>query len=258
MKFRVLAELVLRRYGIYLIAGLFALIALFWVKRSWRQEQMDWQFVPTFGIRLPMHYGIHGIDVSKHNARIDWQRVQQTEANGVRLQFVFIKATEGATLSDKQFDRNWREAAKSDLRRGAYHFYHPTRDPLKQANNFIRNVTLKPGDFAPVVDFEVTNGQSETIIVDGLRQWLETVEEHYSARPIIYTNRNLYQRYIKGNFANYPLWIADYSTKDLNRYDPDQLYLWQHSQAGWVKGIRGKVDFNVFVLDENRLGEICL
>ena len=258
MKFRVLAEVVLRRYGIYLIAALFGLIALLWLNRARQQEQMSWQFVQPFGIRLPMRYGIHGIDVSKHNARIDWERVRAVEASGVRLQFVFIKATEGATMSDKQFERNWREAKKSSLRRGAYHFYHPTRDPLKQANNFIRNVTLEPGDFAPVVDFEVTNGQSETTIVDGLRQWLETIEEHYKTRPIIYTNGNLYRRYIKGNFTEYPLWIADYSTKDLHQYDLDQLYLWQHSQAGWVKGIRGKVDFNVFVLDEDRLGEICL
>ncbi len=258
MKFRVLAELVLRRYGIYLIVGLFALIALFWVSRTGRPVNMDWRFVQAFGIRLPMRYEMHGIDVSKHNSRIDWPRVRLMEADGVRLQFVFIKATEGATMSDVQFDKNWREARKSSLRRGAYHFYHPTRDPLKQANNFIRNVTLKPGDFAPVVDFEVTNGQSETTIVEGLRQWLETVETHYRVRPIIYTNGNLYRRYIRENFTDYPLWIADYSTKDLRQYNHDQLYFWQHSQAGWVQGIRGKVDFNVFVLDENRLKEICL
>ena len=219
---------------------------------------MDWQFVQPFGIRLPLRYNLHGIDVSKHNARIDWSRVQRVDADGVRLKFVFIKATEGATMSDKQFERNWREAKKSDLRRGAYHFYHPTRDPLKQANNFIRNVTLLPGDFAPVVDFEVTNGQSETVIVNGLRQWLETIEEHYKVRPIIYTNRNLYRRYISGNFDEYPLWIADYSDADLRQYDSNQLYLWQHNQAGWVQGIRGRVDFNVFVLDESRLEEICL
>jgi len=258
MKSRILVALVLRRYGIWFIAGLFGLIALLWLNRARQQEHMNWQFVQAFGIRLPMRYGIHGIDVSKHNARIDWKRVRQMEASGVRLQFVFIKATEGATMSDRQFSKNWREAKKSSLRRGAYHFYHPTRDPIRQADNFIKNVVLTPGDFAPVVDFEVTNGQSETTIVNGLRQWLEMVEAHYNARPIIYTNGNLYRRYIKGNFTEYPLWIADYSTKDLHQYDPDQLYLWQHSQAGWVQGIRGKVDFNVFVLDENRLGEICL
>ncbi|AQG82461.1 glycoside hydrolase [Spirosoma montaniterrae] len=219
---------------------------------------MNWQTVRAFGIRLPMRYGIHGIDVSKHNARIDWKRVQQMKADGVRLQFVFIKATEGATLTDKNFKTNWAGARKANLRRGAYHFYHPTRDPIKQATNFINRVELSEGDFAPVVDFEVTNGQSETTILDGLRLWLETVEEHYHVRPIIYTNGNLYKRYIRGQLDDYPLWIADYSTTHLRDYDPDKLYLWQHNQNGWVQGIRGMVDFNVFVMDENRMKEICL
>lgn len=257
MRFRVLQKLIFRRYGLWIAAVLMVLISV-WVIRSRRPDELDWQFVQAFGIRLPMHYSIHGIDVSRHNDRINWEKMRQGQTDGIPLQFVFIKATEGATLADKQFDKNWREAKKSALRRGAYHFYHPTRDPRKQAANFIRHVSLSTGDFAPVVDFEVTNGQSDETIVDGLREWLSLVEKQYHLRPIIYTNGNLYRRYIKGNLDEYPLWIADYSAKHLRRYDSDKLYLWQHSQSGIVRGIRGKVDFNVFLMNPNRLQEICL
>ncbi|GAB3780878.1 glycoside hydrolase family 25 protein [Spirosoma horti] len=257
MKTRVLVKLIVQRYGLW-IAAFFIVFITVWVVRSRKANQLDWQFVRAFGIRLPMKYGIHGIDVSRHNDRINWARVRQMEADGVRLQFVFIKATEGATLADKHFEKNWREAKKSALRRGAYHFYHPTRDPLKQATNFIRTVELSEGDFVPVVDFEVVNGQSDETIINGLRLWLETVEEHYHVRPIIYTNGNLYKRYIKDNLGEYPLWIADYSAKHLRSYDADKLYLWQHNQSGWVQGIRGQVDFNVFVMDEDRMKDICL
>lgn len=257
MKFRVLVQFIFRRYGLW-IAALLILIIVVWIRWSRRPDAMDWRFVQAFGIRLPMRYGIHGIDVSRHNDRINWERVREMEADGVRLQFVFIKATEGATLSDRHFTKNWREAKKSSLRRGAYHFYHPTRDPLKQADNFIKHVSLQEGDFAPVVDFEVTNGQSDETIVNGLRLWLKTVGTYYQTQPIIYTNGNLYRRYIKGNLDDYPLWIADYSTKHLRRYNSDKLYLWQHNPSGWVQGIRGQVDFNVFVMNEDRLKEICL
>ena len=260
MKIRVLVTVVLKRYGLWILA-LLVVMTLLLITRPSRKgdiDTMDWRFVQAFGIRLPMRYGIHGIDVSRHNDRIEWKRVRQMEADGVRLQFVFVKATEGATLTDKHFAKNWREAKKSSLRRGAYHFYHPTRDPLKQATNFIRTVELSEGDFAPVVDFEVVNGQSDKTIIGGLRLWLETVEAHYHVRPIIYTNGNLYRRYIRDNLDRYPLWIADYSRKHLRAYDTDKLYLWQHNQAGRVRGIRGRVDFNVFVMDENRLGDICL
>lgn len=257
MKTRVLVKLIVQRYGLW-IAAFLIVLTTFLVVRSRKVKELDWQFVRAFGIRLPMRYGIHGIDVSRHNDRINWARVRQMEADGVRLQFVFIKATEGATLADKHFEKNWREAKKSALRRGAYHFYHPTRDPLKQANNFIRTVELSEGDFVPVVDFEVINGQSDETIINGLRLWLETVEEHYHVRPMIYTNGNLYKRYIKDNLSDYPLWIADYSAKHLRTYDADRLYLWQHNQSGFVQGIRGQVDFNVFVMDEDRMRDICL
>lgn len=257
MRFRLLAILLFKRYGLW-ISAFVVVIVLILIARSPRKDTMDWRLIQAFGIRLPMRYAIHGIDVSRHNDRIDWKRVRQVETDGVRLQFVFVKATEGATLADKNFVGNWREAKKSALRRGAYHFYHPTRDPLKQAANFIRVVELSEGDFAPVVDFEVTNGQSDDTIIRGLRLWLETVEEHYHIRPIIYTNGNLYRRYVRGNLDPYPLWIADYSTEHLRTYDADKLYFWQHSQRGLVPGIRGRVDFNVFLMDENRMREICL
>ena len=257
MRFRVLVEFIFRRYGLRIAAAALILIS-FWAIWSRQPSAMDWRYVQAFGIQLPMRYIIHGIDVSRHNDRINWSRVREMEAEGVRLKFVFIKATEGATLADKHFEKNWREAQNVAIHRGAYHFYHPTRDPLKQANNFIRHVTLESGDFVPVVDFEVINGQSDETIVNGLRQWLETVENHYRVLPIIYTNGNLYRRYIKGNLDKYPLWIADYSTKHLRSYDADKLYLWQHSQNGWVQGIRGQVDFNVFVMDEERMEEIIV
>ena len=257
MKFRVLLTFIIRRYGLWIVASLLVLSSI-WVLRSGKPDDMKWQFVKAFGIRLPMRYTIHGIDVSRHNDRINWDKVRQMDANGVRLQFVFIKATEGATLTDKHFDKNWREARKTTMRRGAYHFYHPTRDPLKQAANFIKCVTLRPGDLAPVVDFEVVNGQSDETIVNGLRLWLKTVEDEYQIRPIIYTNGNLYRRYIKGNLEEYPLWIADYSARHPSRYNANKLYFWQHSQSGCVQGIRGQVDFNVFVMDEDKMRDICL
>jgi len=259
MKGRVLFTIIVRRYG-WWIAGLLGLAGLWLLVRPARmvEEDKDWRYVKSFGIRLPMRYGVHGIDVSRHNSQINWKRVRQMEADGVRLQFVFIKATEGATLTDRHFAKNWREARKSGLRRGAYHFYHPTRDPQKQANSFIKRVDLEPGDFAPVLDFEVINGQPKNKVIDGLRLWLELVEDHYNVRPIIYTNGNLYRNYIKGNLDDYPLWIADYSNTHLRDYNPDKLYLWQHNQSGWVQGIRGRVDFNVFVMEPERMNEICL
>lgn len=68
--------------------------------------------VKSFAIRIPANYTIHGIDVSRWQARIDWQRVAKMRDNGIRLQFAFIKATEGEKLVDPYFSRNWRQSHK--------------------------------------------------------------------------------------------------------------------------------------------------
>lgn len=259
MKLRVLLLFLVKRYRYpLLIAAALLLLFSIWRLRTTERDAQQWQFVKDLGVRVPLRYAIHGIDVSRHNSRIDWQRVKGVQVNGVPLQFVFIKATEGATLADKSFTRNWTGAGQAGLRRGAYHFYHPTRDPIKQADNFIRRVTLEAGDFAPVLDFEVMNGQPDANILRDLQIWLDAIEAHYDQKPIIYTNAYLYKRFIKGHLADYPLWIADYSNVHLRQYDRTNLYIWQHNKSGFVPGISGMVDINTFVQEPENLQSICL
>lgn len=86
--------------------------------------------VKSFAIRIPASYTIHGIDVSRWQERIDWQRVAKMRDNGIRLQFAFIKATEGEKLVDPYFSRNWQLSRENGLLRGAYHYF-PRRYPLQ-------------------------------------------------------------------------------------------------------------------------------
>ena len=242
---------------IWLGTGILVLALLGW-RLTRPANTMHWQFVDAYGIKFPTRYTLHGLDVSRHNNRIDWDRVAAMNDGGIRMQFAFMKATEGATLGDPTFAKNWQEAGRVGLRRGAYHFYHPTRDPLKQAANFIKRVSLKTGDLAPVLDFEVINGVADHKVITDLHIFLDALEAEYNIRPIIYTNPSLYKRFIKSNFEVYPLWIADYSKSDLNRYDADKLYIWQHNKNGWVHGIRGFVDINTFVMEPDKLSELLL
>jgi lysozyme len=247
-----------RRYRRWVWA-MAALLLLIWGIRQFRgTDEPDWPTVSAFGIKMPVQYAVHGLDVSHHNRRINWQRVRAVRGSGIRLQFVFLKATEGITRQDDAFAQNWQAARRAGMRRGAYHFFHPRRDAARQADNYIRHVTLKPGDFVPVLDAEIERGLSEEDMVAGLKTWLTVVEAHYQARPMIYTNPHFYKKYIAGHFDSYPLWIADYSSKALKNYDSRRLYIWQHSQDGQVDGVPGRVDVNVFLREPDRIGEICL
>lgn len=222
-------------------------------------DGQKWTYVSKFGIRVPLKYEIHGIDISHHNDLIDWEKIKKGRTDKTEVDFCFIKATEGMELEDEDFNRNWQKAKRTGLIRGAYHFYTPGSNPVKQADNFVKNVRLESGDFAPVLDFEIEGSRiSRKELKKNVRVWLNLIENHYKIKPIIYTNRSIYQNYVKGEFDDYPLWISDYKSEKLDGYDNANLRFWQHSQTGKLAGIRGRVDFNVFMGSLRELEDVCL
>ncbi|MCB2406368.1 glycoside hydrolase family 25 protein [Hymenobacter lucidus] len=185
-------------------------------------------------------YTVHGIDVSSYQGIIDWKTVAEHQ-----VRFAFIKASEGVTLRDARFRRNWREARAAGVYRGAYHYFQPNYDGAKQANLFTRTVPLSPGDLPPVLDVEAPEFHDVAVMRRGVGTWLRLVERHYGVRPILYSNYSFYKRHLAGHFDDYPLWLAHYEveTPVLPR---EKWIIWQHSDEAYVPGIRGTVDFNVF------------
>ena len=110
--------------GWAIIAGVVLIIgALVWWSDS--KDENQWTYISKAGIKLPLKYAVHGIDVSHHNAKINWDKLKDSRTEEVGIDFVYIKATEGATHLDKEFQRNWKEARRIGMKRGAYHFYNP-------------------------------------------------------------------------------------------------------------------------------------
>jgi lysozyme len=158
-----------------------------------RTDENQWEFISKFGIKLPLRYAVHGIDVSHHNAKINWDKLKSARSENVSIDFVYIKATEGATHLDRQFKRNWAEAKRVGMKRGAYHFYNPRVMSDRQVDNFIGQVRMEAGDLPPVLDLEVNGGKPDDIIIKGVRNWLTLIEAHYGVKPIIYVNIHRWQ-----------------------------------------------------------------
>jgi lysozyme len=109
----------------------------------------------------------------------------------------------------------------------------------------MKRVVLESGDLPPVLDIETTNGASSETIRREVKEWLDALEARYSVKPIIYTNVDFYNHFLKGYFDDYPLWVAHYLQPHKPRIKRDWVF-WQHSERGRVNGISSKVDFNVF------------
>ena len=67
--------------------------------------------------RMP-HFTVHGIDVSHYQSKINWDTVATQ-----KIDFAFVKATEGEEFSDNLFCSNWSDIKRVGIRRGAYHFF---------------------------------------------------------------------------------------------------------------------------------------
>ena len=116
----------------------------------------------------PSGYDIHGIDISHYQGKIDWGRLLQNKQTATPLHFIFMKATEGGDHNDTTFEANFVNARNHGFIRGAYHFYIPGTDALKQADFFIRTVKLDSGDLPPVLDVEVTGRKEKKELQQGI------------------------------------------------------------------------------------------
>jgi lysozyme len=198
-------------------------------------------------------YTVHGIDVSHYQSIIDWDGIA---AQG--LSFAFVKATEGLSMQDTMFCHNWAEMQRVGIKRGAYHFYRPTIPARAQADNFSRLVEMDYGDLPPVLDVEVLDGVSKTILINGMRTWLYQIEIRYNVKPIIYTNLKFYNKILAGHFDEYPVWIARYNFREPTLACGRDWHFWQYGNRGRLEGIRGHVDFNVFNGSLADLERLCL
>lgn len=193
-------------------------------------------------------YSVRGVDVSHYQGIIDWNSIEAQDVS-----FAFIKATEGSSYVDDCFSQNWKHVSHTSILTGAYHFFSFDSAPSTQASLYIETVGSLLGKLPPVIDVEYYGDKEDSppdkdTVTASLQELLDILEEHYHVKPIIYTTYSVYDRYIKGIFDDYPLWIRNvYYTPNLdigNRWT-----FWQYSDMGKLDGYMGDepfIDLNVF------------
>lgn len=197
--------------------------------------------------KYPEGYEIHGIDISHYQGKINWDRLRSNALiDGCPLRFIIVKATEGSSRVDPNFEDNFYQVREYGFIRGAYHFWSVNSSARSQANFFLKKVHLLNGDLPPVLDIEhKPPGQSVEDFQTDVLTWLHIVEDKYHVKPIIYTYYKFKQSYLSTPvFDDYPYWIAHYYV-DKVEYKGKWKF-WQHTDTGVLPGIKGNVDLNIY------------
>ncbi|MFA6966791.1 GH25 family lysozyme [Bosea sp. (in: a-proteobacteria)] len=236
------------RYGAVALGGLLTLLstpaAALYPKKS--------DSAPHHGVREARRQAIQGIDVSRWQGEIDWDKVKDA---GTR--FAFIKATEGGDHLDPNFRRNWSEAKRHGIARGAYHFVWWCRPAKDQVRWMKRHIPRDPDALPPVLDVEWQNESqcsrkiSRDDALEKIRIMLAALQAHTGKKPIIYTDINFHEDILEGELNDYPYWLRSTAAPLKHRYNREKWEFWQFTTTGRVPGITGDVDRNAFFGSEH-------
>lgn len=194
----------------------------------------------------PSQHPIAGVDLSHYQGTVDWEILSNED-----IQFAYIKATEGSSHVDEQFAANWQQAGKTSLKVGAYHFFSFDSPGETQAMNFITSVGIRDGMLPPAIDVEYyadkrNNPPDSKAVQEQLQAMICQIESYYQTAPVIYATEEVWERYLKGHFDDYPIWIRNVITKPKIQ---EPWTFWQYTNRARLKGYTGEetfIDLNVF------------
>ncbi len=248
-----------RRHGLgYQLIPYFNMQVGAWLAGVYKGERLKFTEERIYGIDISRHQH----DIEGHYYPINWKTLRITSLgkhndknvvggkSDYPISFIYIKATEGTTVTNGYYASDYKQARAHRFRVGAYHFYSTTSDAKAQARHFLKTAVFNHNDLPPVLDIEPSDEKVEAMggkekLIAEIRVWLKEVEQAVGVRPIIYINQHIINTYLNDApdlLKNYTVWMARYS-----EYMPNvKLKFWQLSMTGVVTGITKEVDINVF------------
>lgn len=184
---------------------------------------------------------VYGIDVSNHQAALDWKKVAADD-----IDFVYIKATEGSNFIDQSFDAHWAGAQQAGIATGAYHFFSLCSPGVSQAESFLAAIPLDDEMLLPALDLELspfcTDEPSKKEVLKQIDDFVNLVTEQTSKEVILYVGKHFDAEYdIKDHYKDAKYWQLKYLTRTSDQRDS----IWQVGYFFNVDGAASKLDLNV-------------
>lgn len=193
-----------------------------------------------------------GIDVSKWQGNIDWQKVKKAG-----IEFAILRASYGDGTSrfknngrDEQFERNYQEAKKVGIPVGAYHYCYARNieEAKEEAEFFLSVIKGKQFEYPVILDLEDKNqdGINRAALTDMAIAFLDMVEKagYYA---MLYSNKHWLENKLDyERLKRFDIWLAQWAKEPTWK---GNYGIWQYTSDGSVSGIQGRVDMNISYLD---------
>lgn len=192
-----------------------------------------------------------GIDVSKWNGEIDWDKVKNAG-----LEFAIVRAgyrgsVSGSLVQDPRFEENMRGAQAAGIPTGVYFFTQAINEveAVEEASMVLELLRKYKVEFPVFIDTEGAGGNGRA---DGLDVETRTLVCEAFCRTIenagytagVYGSRNWYNNRLETKrLDNYFIWLAEYRSVPLYQ---GYYGMWQYTSKGKIDGINGNVDLNIY------------
>ena len=178
---------------------------------------------------------IEGIDVSKYQGKIDWEKVK------IEKQFAIIKMGSGKG-EDKEYENNYKGAKAAGVKIGAY-YYSYAKDAAgaeKEAKEALELLKGKQFEWSIYYDIE---GDALKGDVNGMLDTFCSILKDKNYLCGVYSSAwYLNNTFNSSILSKYEVWVAQYEV-DHPSFN-GEWGIWQYSKKGRVSGIKGDVDFD--------------
>lgn len=191
-----------------------------------------------------------GIDVSKWNEEIDWEKVKDAGIEYAIIRCGYRGASSGSLVIDPNFTENIEGAIAADIPVGVYFFTQAVTESeaVEEASMVIHLIEEYDVDYPVFLDSESAGGKGRA---DDLSVEQRTTVHNAFLQTIaaagyetgVYGSRNWLEKQLDmERLSDYNTWLAEYT--EAPGY-PEYYHIWQYTSKGTVPGISTRVDLNL-------------
>lgn len=194
---------------------------------------------------------VKGIDVSKFQGDIDWQKVADSGVEYAMIRVGLRGYETGKIVSDENYEANIQGALDAGIEVGVYFFTQAvTPAEAREEAEYVLNLIEGYNITYPVaIDVEDlyndrarSYNQSKESRTECAIAFMDAVRTA-GYNPAIYGNLHTFTRLVNvEKLGDYDKWFALYDT---SIYFPYEISVWQYSDKGRIDGIEGDVDLNI-------------